>query len=287
MAWVRIDDQAPRNEKIMAAGPAACWLWVCGIAHAQSQLTDGFISRQALKMIGIPAGVVVKLADKLVAAGLFERAEGGFMVHDYLEYNPSRGQVLAKRAEDADRKRRSESDRTPRGIHPDSGGPCARVPSHPIPSDPIPSEQRAGLARPPALRTAGVFAGQLPRDHATHVACDTRFVWCVPAPVHGKLAEKLSPKHGGDRVAAGEALKAWYPTVWATLPDDFSMGDAFKFWQGRFDAAFASRDDRRDVGTKAVSAECPHDPPCENPGTWRCHQRTELEAARSAHSEAS
>jgi hypothetical protein len=133
MAWVKLDDQSPRNEKMLRAGPAACWLWVCGIAHCQSQLTDGFVSTEALPMIGVKGvGRVRRLAELLIVAGLFERAEGGYRVHDYLEHNPSRAQVLAKRAEDADRKRHAESNRSPRGIQPESGAPRAGVPSHPI-----------------------------------------------------------------------------------------------------------------------------------------------------------
>ncbi len=140
MAWVKLDDQAPRNSKMLKAGPAACWLWVCGIAHAQSQLTDGFIAIEALPMIGV-TGVnrVEKLAEQLVTVGLFERADGGYRVHDYLDHNPSRASVLAKRAEDAKRKRQGESERNPNGIQTESGAPRAGVPSHPIPSHPIPS----------------------------------------------------------------------------------------------------------------------------------------------------
>jgi hypothetical protein len=138
MAWVKIDDQAPRNGKMLKAGPAACWLWVCGIAHSQSQLTDGFISVDALPMIGVAGTARAKrLADALVTVGLFDAAEGGYRVHDYLDHNPSKASVLAKRAEDAERKRAGDSSRNPRGIQPDSSSPRARVPSHPYRTHPI------------------------------------------------------------------------------------------------------------------------------------------------------
>lgn len=94
----------------------------------------------------------------------------------------------------------------------------------------------------PAFRTDGAAAGMNPKDHLKHAACDDTFSRCVPTAVHSKLCDLLAPKHGGDRQTAGEALKNWYPTVWSTLPADFVMGEAFKFWQGRFDAAFASTD---------------------------------------------
>lgn len=119
MAWVKLDDQAPRKDKMLRAGPAACWLWVCGIAHSQSQLTDGVITFAALPMIGV-AGVsrCKKLAETLVSARLFDRITEGYRVHDYLDHNPSRASVLAKRAEDAERKKISE--RNPSGVRVDS-----------------------------------------------------------------------------------------------------------------------------------------------------------------------
>jgi hypothetical protein len=91
MAWVRLDDQIPRNQKILNAGPAACWLWVCAIAHCQSQLTDGFVSAEVLPMIGVVgAPRVRRLAETLIAVGLFDRIDGGYRVHDYLAHNRSR-----------------------------------------------------------------------------------------------------------------------------------------------------------------------------------------------------
>ena len=119
-------------------------------------------------MIGV-AGVARcrRLADALVAVGLFDREDGGYRVHDYLDHNPSRSAVLTKRAEDAERKRRGESKRNPNGIHADSGAPRAGVPSHPIPSHPKKKELtsadadfEAFRASYPASRRVGGKAAQ-------------------------------------------------------------------------------------------------------------------------------
>lgn len=173
MAWVKIDDQAPRKGKMLKAGPAACWLWVCGIAHCQSQLTDGFISFDVLPMIGV-AGVTRcrKLAEALVGAGLFERADGGYTVHDYLDHNPTRAAVIARRAEDAERKRIAESVKPPRGIQVESGGPRAGVPSHPIPS-PVPTEPKRDARESPkasdeTAERAGRFCERYGELYAQH-----------------------------------------------------------------------------------------------------------------------
>ena len=76
--------------------------------------------------------------------------------------------------------------------------------------------------------------------HLNHVICDPSLSYCVPVAVHYKLSDLLAPKHAGDRDAAKTALLGWYPTVWALIVPGFIMGDAFRFWQGRFDEAFAT-----------------------------------------------
>lgn len=98
MAWVKIDDQAPRNAKLLRAGPAAAWMWLCGIAHGQAQMTEGFIEDIAIDTIGVRgAERSRKLADALVECGLFERVEGGYQVHDYLDFNETREEALARK----------------------------------------------------------------------------------------------------------------------------------------------------------------------------------------------
>ena len=105
MAWVTVDDQAPRHHKMLTAGPDACWLWVCALAHSQSLLTDGFVSDAALPMIGVPgAGRVRRLAEKLVAVGLFEREDGGYRVHDYHHHNATAEEARQRRASISERR---------------------------------------------------------------------------------------------------------------------------------------------------------------------------------------
>jgi hypothetical protein len=102
---------------------------------------------------------------------------------------------------------------------------------------------------------SGAMGGALPREHLKHVACDPTYSRCVPQAVHDKLATALAPKYAGDRQAAKDALQAWYPTVWQTLADDFVMPDAFRFWQARFDAQFATKDATPGAKSSAPSAD--------------------------------
>ena len=102
MTWIRLDDQFADHPKVIAAGPLASWLFVCGLTYCARYLTDGFI----------PAGQVRRLADvedvtplvtRLVTVGLWECVDNGYRVHDYLDYQPSADQVRAERAATARR----------------------------------------------------------------------------------------------------------------------------------------------------------------------------------------
>jgi hypothetical protein len=96
MPWVKLDDQFADHPKIAAAGPLASWLHVCGLCYCARFLTDGFIPNGQIRKLA-DLDNTVELADKLVEVGIWEKVEGGYQIHDYLEYNPSREQVLATR----------------------------------------------------------------------------------------------------------------------------------------------------------------------------------------------
>lgn len=130
-------------------------------------------------------------------------------------------------------------------------------------SDPIPKNrtelegtelERTG-ERSARTRPAVALDGSLPREHLNHVFCDQGFSVCVPAQVHAKLIGPLSRKFDGDRQKAHDDLTAWYPTVAQALPPEFVMGDAFKFWQGQFDLAFASKPNGNSTAPRFGSLE--------------------------------
>jgi hypothetical protein len=110
MPWLKIDDRVRTHPKTVKAGPAAAWFWFCGICYCREHLTDGFIGDGMISSLapGVTSGK--KLAEKLVAARLWHRVEGGYQVHDFLEWNPTRASVLKKRAEDRARKESRKDD---------------------------------------------------------------------------------------------------------------------------------------------------------------------------------
>lgn len=94
MAWVKLDEKFPDHPKVSAAGPLASWLYVCGVAYCNRMLTDGFIPATQVRRLA-DVDNSDELAARLVATGLWEEANGGFLIHDYLDYQPSRKHVEA------------------------------------------------------------------------------------------------------------------------------------------------------------------------------------------------
>ena len=116
--WVKVDDQFPDHIKLARLGrytPLCGWLYVCGLAFCNRQLTDGRIPKLKIHSLtsfvglGIETGCVpgmatvgedvdiTKVAHCLVAVGLWEEDEQDYIVHDYLDFQPSRDEVIAER----------------------------------------------------------------------------------------------------------------------------------------------------------------------------------------------
>lgn len=97
MPWAKLDDQYPTKDKLVRAGLEAMGFDVAGICYCARNLTDGFIADDDLVVVYPSTRQPKRLADHLVKVGRWEREEGGYRIHDYLDYNPSRAEVLAKR----------------------------------------------------------------------------------------------------------------------------------------------------------------------------------------------
>ena len=92
MSWVKIDDAMPDHLKVVPLSDAAFRAYVTSICYAARSLSDGFIPFKKAKEFAGRARVIQELVP-----GLWETAEGGFRVHDYLQYNPSREAVTKLR----------------------------------------------------------------------------------------------------------------------------------------------------------------------------------------------
>ena len=128
MPWVRIDDGFAEHPKLAEVGPLGMALQIAALCYCNQKLTDGFIpwttarSLLSWEFLGIPdekgrkryklgisSGMVGDdvtsefVIGLLVEAGIWEETQDGYQIHDYLDFQPSREDVLAQRQKTATR----------------------------------------------------------------------------------------------------------------------------------------------------------------------------------------
>jgi len=201
MPWVRLDDAILDNHKIAAVGPIGFALHVAGITHCARNLTDGFVSYgrartllaaewteghdkegkgpriQSLALVSGMSGmdgqeVIAHTLKMLCEIGLWDEVPHGYLIHDYLDYNPSKEEVLTERAKKAAAGRvggqRSVSTR----------------------------RSRYGTAQPEADSEAGASTGAQARSEA-HPEAEGQ---ALPKPVPVPVPKKLKPPPGAARL---------------------------------------------------------------------------------------
>lgn len=269
MSWPTLDDAAPLHRKQLAAGALACWLWTCGLCYCERQeAKDGFIPEAVIKLLY--PGLGPKQAKRLVDAGLWERAKGGYVVHDYLHWRGRRfGQSQAERGakggsvsseakkqaalEREEKKRLAQAGTTSRDHKPTTSQPQAEGTSgtpttdtslsDPIRSDPSSDTQSAGVRarRPDPFGDSFVTAAdELPDDwepNASNIALAAQF----GLPLDDETAEYRAWCRRDKRVCG-----AW---------------DAdFELWLRRSKKFARERGERRGAGTRTHGGPSPEWP---------------------------
>lgn len=158
MVWVKLDDHMDEHHKIAALSDAAFRLWASGLCYANRSLTDGFIPTNMLGRLY--SGTKVKtLAAELVRQRLWHIVDGGWQIHDYLEYQPSKDKVTAERKATRQRvdewRKRQKGDEKPVGNGVGNGvtDPATNRRVTPAPSpvpfpDPVPPESSPRKSAP-------------------------------------------------------------------------------------------------------------------------------------------
>jgi hypothetical protein len=148
VTWVKIEDGFTEHPKVLQVGPLGAWIHLQGLCYTSRNLSDGFVplgaakafNHVAMEHIGVDYAsigergkeidsfgedaVEINWSSELVSVGLWHRADGrrgackcipdrkrrgGFWIHDYLKYNPSRELVLKERAAARERMSRQRS----------------------------------------------------------------------------------------------------------------------------------------------------------------------------------
>lgn len=243
MAWLRIDDRVRTHPKIANAGPAAAWLWFCGVCYCREHLTDGYIPKSVVGSLAMNLPSPFRHATKLVEVRLWEDALGGYQVHDFLDWNPSKAEVLANRVSEADRKRteRGVSERTKRGVPLESshvragdaglgsvlGSGISDLVSE---SEENPTGDPPPVFRKPEPRNVGLINGAEQRRHQHHGWCSTpiRDGLCVLDFLHREFLGKSRRSE--------DELKRWYLSVVQAYEGVEVGDDTLVFWRNEFAA---------------------------------------------------
>jgi hypothetical protein len=93
MPWMKVDDRMAFHRKVLAAKNEAVGAWVRAGAWSSGEGTDGFIPRDTALTIAPE-----KVWKRLVECELAHDADGGWEIHDYLEYNPTAEESSTRRA---------------------------------------------------------------------------------------------------------------------------------------------------------------------------------------------
>jgi hypothetical protein len=124
MPWVRLDEAFATDPKVVEAGPLALAMQVAGLCYCNRHLTDGRIPKPIASMLLDFSGLGMRMwhgelmgagedaswelvVGDLIGAGMWHEPghdcgdcpeiESGYVIHDYLEYQPSKAQVLENR----------------------------------------------------------------------------------------------------------------------------------------------------------------------------------------------
>ncbi len=164
MSWAKFDDRFSSNAKVLKTWhtcPQAIGLYVMAITHCAQHETDGRVDNYFILGLVPAPRERQKIIDALIESRLWVGIDtDAYLIPDYLDFNPSKAELDAKRQKDRERRAkgretqsnnavvRAESERTrsrrdsdaqkkPSGIRAESQARPI-VPTRPVPTRPVP-----------------------------------------------------------------------------------------------------------------------------------------------------
>lgn len=222
MAWVRIDDTAPHHRKLLDAGPAACWLWVCGLAYGQRLNTD-VIPFKAVPVLGVTNPN--RLAGFLVSAGLWHRTSEGYQIHDFHDFHATPTEREAQQL-----KRKDRNARYYRGSKTRLNGDLRRTEKNLSDGEPEPEPKPE--PKPNKQDAAAAGPREFDRAHANHILGFCDFV-CLS---ERKVSEFAKTLPGGLAVPENfQVALTWAQGVRDGWGDrEISELKWWEFWEARW-----------------------------------------------------
>lgn len=161
--WAKVHDSLTFHAKVLVAGNEAMGVWVRLLAWCAHQGTDGAFPESVALAVGPKRAL-----DQLVASGLVEKSDAGYVFHDFLDHQPGSERIRAERERKARnvatfRSRRGSSNRDV--TEPVTGYMPVTLPltSGPVTTEEEEKEEEKELP-PPVLRTDPPSGGPKKRD---------------------------------------------------------------------------------------------------------------------------
>jgi hypothetical protein len=190
MPWVRIDEEFARHPKVMAAGPLGMAMQVAALCYCNQYLTDGFVPRSVVAGLLDFQGLGMRMwqgdlmgggedatwqlvVEDLLAAHLWVEEKGGYRIHDYHDYQPSREAALKLREDrSAAGQKGGQASAKARAQASAPANAQAKSKPGPVPVPPTTGVQVVPEKNPEGVLTVVEFAA--PNNAATRLQRDTQ-----------------------------------------------------------------------------------------------------------------
>ena len=230
MTWLKLDDGFPNHPKVALLPLKARWLLIEGGCWSARYLTDGGVPREIAH-----GWQGVAMVRAVVTAGLWHQGNGcgtetciegdgsGYVIHDFLRYNPSREESEQKRS-----KRQAAGRAGGQASARARARPTVEPETNPVPSRPVqvePKDQSAAAprTRDPLFDALAAVSGADPREmtEAAARACGVALAEIrkvAPNLTPEEIARRAAnyPTHFGDAALTPSALAKHWATCNAT-----------------------------------------------------------------------